>query len=160
MSSNEQQWISCTGDAVKGDTIRWTEAVFGGSYRRPTHLGDRTNVGVIATDSYGEAKQQHTFTVEIISSDGHDPLVVGKKIRRKGRNVYRRGTERLVWSDESERDRTADEKHARGDEARRRRLSNSTSVLEMMRIKGAGLENASIDEIRAKLYPAIYGKDS
>ena len=58
------------------------------------------------------------------------------------------------------RDHTMNDITTAADEARRRRLSNSTSVLEMMRIKGAGLENASIDEIRAKLYPAIYGKDS
>jgi hypothetical protein len=109
---------TCTGDVVIGDTIEFTEAVFGGSYRKPTFLGERTVRAHVTKDSYGAGKQQHTFSMEVIDSDGYDALPTGKKIRRKGRNVYRNGTMRKPWVDESERLAACDEKHTRGGHAR------------------------------------------
>lgn len=114
--------IDCTGDVVTGDEIEFTEAVFGGSYRKPKFLGERTIRAVVTADSYGEAKQQHTFSLEITGSDGHDALKPGAKTRRKGRNIYRNGTRRRPWADESKRNAVADEKHTRGDAARAMRL--------------------------------------
>lgn len=111
-------WQNCTGDAVAGDTIRFREAVFGGSFRKPQYLGDRTIIAEIIRDSYGAAKQQHTFTLRIIESSGFEPLAVGTVTRRKGRNVYRQGTERLAWENEDARYSAATEKHMRGDAAR------------------------------------------
>jgi len=111
-------WQPARGDVVAGDTIRFAESVFGGSYRRPRYRGSRTIEAEIARDSYGVDKQQHTFTLRVISSSGLDALEAGKIIRRKGRNVYRGQPERLLWSDESERDIVAAEKHRRGDTAR------------------------------------------
>jgi len=113
--------IPCTGDACRGDTILFTEAVFGGSYRKPKFLGERRVVARIVNDSYGALKQQHTFALEILDSDGFDPLAPGTRTTRKGRNVYRRGTRRQPWPDEAARALALAEKHDRGSEARRRR---------------------------------------
>jgi hypothetical protein len=110
--------IPATGDSVTGDIILFTEAVFGGSHRSPKFLGDRRVVARIIKDSYGSAKQQHTFSLEIIASDGYQPLTAGAKTTRKGRNVYRNGTARLPWEDETARKIALDEKHGRGDAAR------------------------------------------
>lgn len=113
--------IDCTGDVVVGDEIEFTEAVFGGSHRRPTFLGERTIRARVIKDSYGAEKQQHTFSLEVISSDGYKKLSVGAKTRRKGRNVYRNGTLRREWTDETVRRAAQDEKHFRGDAARAHR---------------------------------------
>ena len=113
-----EDWQSARGDVVTGDTIRFTESVWGGSYRKPRHLGSRTVEAEVLNDSYGVDKQQHTFTLRVISSTGLDALEAGKTIRRKGRNIYRGEPERLQWSDESERQLAAAEKHKRGDTAR------------------------------------------
>lgn len=111
-------YIDCTGDVVKGDIIKFTEGVFVGNYRNSVYTGDRTITAEVTNDSYGADKQQHTFSLLIIRSEGEDPLQPGQKTRRKGRNVYRNGTERAKWKDESQRREAADEKHGRGDAAR------------------------------------------
>lgn len=110
--------INCTGDVVTGDTIRWTEGVFYGSYRKPQYAGSRTITAVVERDCYGSEKQQHTFTLTILAASGVDALRRGAKILRKGRNIYRNGVWRRAWTDESEREKAKDEKHARGDYAR------------------------------------------
>ena len=110
--------INCTGDVVAGDNIKFTEGVFGGSYRKPKYRGDRTICATVLRESYGAAKQQHTFTLLVHQSDGYEPIEAGKTIKRKGRNIYRNGTKRQQWADESQRDSVADEKHTRGDAAR------------------------------------------
>ena len=56
LSGNHSQMlalIDCTGDICLGDTIQFTEAVFGGSYRKPRYLGDRTITAKVVNDSYG-----------------------------------------------------------------------------------------------------------
>jgi hypothetical protein len=110
--------IDCTGDVVSGDIISFTESVFGGSHRKPIYLGDRGIIAEVLRDSYGADKQQHTFTLRVISSEGVDPLAAGTETRRKGRNVYKNGTKRARWNDEAARKTAADEKHRRGDAAR------------------------------------------
>jgi hypothetical protein len=117
------KWINCTGDAVVGDTIRFVENVFEGSFYSPCFLGKREVIAEIVADSYGAKKQQHTFTLKIIKSAGCKPLEIASKIRRKGRNIYRNGTERLKWENESQRDAVAAEKHLRGDVVRARRFA-------------------------------------
>ena len=114
-------WAPALGDVVAGDIIRFAEGVFSGSYRRPcraTYHGSRAIHAEVIRDSYGAEKQQHTFTLRVIGSTGVEALEAGKIIRRKGRNVYRGQPDRLQWSDESERDIVAAEKHRRGDTAR------------------------------------------
>ena len=108
----------CTGDVCAGDTILFEEAVFGGSYRSPKFMGNRTIAAKVLRDSYGRAKQQHTFVMEVIWCEGYDPLRAGTHFRRRGRNVYRQGTKRLPWDDEGQRQGVLAEKHQRGDHAR------------------------------------------
>ena len=107
------EWIDCTGDV-----IRFTEGVFAGSHRRPRYVGDREIVAEVTADSYGDAKQQHTLSLLVIESKGHAPLEEGRRTTRKGRNVYRNGTERRPWDDEDARRVAIDAKHRRGDFAR------------------------------------------
>ena len=110
--------LDATGDVVAGDTIKFTEGVFGGAFRRPKYVGARTICARVLKESYGASTAQHTFTLSVISSTGFEPLQVGKQIRRKGRNVYRNGTLRELWKNEDDRDLVAEEKHTRGRIAR------------------------------------------
>lgn len=114
--------VNCTGDACRGDVILFTERVFGGGmYKNRKPLGTRRIAGLILKDSYGAEKQQHTFTIRVIASDGYAPLETGVSIMRKGRNVYRNGTRRKLWDDENARRRILENKHERGSIARRMR---------------------------------------
>ena len=108
----------CTGDVCQGDEILFTEAVFGAYSRRgAAFLGTRRIAAIVIKDSYGAAKQQHTFTLKVLGSDGYNPIRRGTVIRRKGRNVYKNGTMRRV-RDEAERAESLDDKHERGAQAR------------------------------------------
>lgn len=104
--------IDCTGDAVVGDEVRFERATFSGSFRNAKFAGFEQISGRIVKDSYGMDKQQHTFTIE---------LADGSTLRIKGRNLYANGTFRKQWADESMRGAVADEKHTRGEAARRAR---------------------------------------
>jgi hypothetical protein len=125
------RWVPCTGDACVGDTIRWTEAVWPaykprgrfGRRKTPLPLGERTIVAEIVRDSYGKQKQQHTFTLCVIAAEGYDALEAGKTIQRKGRTLYRNGTERQEWTDEAERANALADKHNRGNRAREQRAA-------------------------------------
>lgn len=122
----ETQGINCTGDACVGDVIRFAEGVFGGSRSRPRYLGERIICAEIIRDSYGKAKQQHTFTLKVLACEGVDAESVLRTaesrghILRKGRNVYRNGTERLP-RDAEQRQASLIDKHKRGDYAREAR---------------------------------------
>ena len=118
---SERDWVDASGDVVAGDVILFQESVFGGSHRNPIYKGSRTIQAKVLRESYGTEKQQHTFTMSVISSKGTDAVPAGAEIRRKGRNIYRNGTQRLVWLDEGERKRIALEKHSRGAVARKAR---------------------------------------
>ncbi len=118
--------IDCTGDVVTGDTIRFSEAVFGGSYRNPVFLGERTIEAEVIRDSYGSDRQQHTFTLRVLASTGVEPIAAGTAVRRKGRNVYRSGTARISWADETARHAATDERHNRGDAARDARAARKS----------------------------------
>ena len=113
--------IDSTGDVVVGDIIEFTEKVWGGSFKNPYELGKRIIIAKVIKDSYGKKKQQHTFTIEIIKSSGYNSLEEGIKTTRKGRNIYRFGTKRLLWKNENNREDVASEKHKRGQSARQKR---------------------------------------
>ena len=117
-SAPDTPWVEATGNVAAGDTIRFTEDVWGGSRRRPRHLGQRTIIARVLKDSYGAQRQQHTFTLQVIDSTGLESIAAGTVLRRKGRNVYRHGTERRLWQDEQARREALAEKHLRGDAAR------------------------------------------
>ena len=108
-SGDSDYSINCTGDCVVGDEVRFERATFTGSYRKPRFDGFEMVTAQIVNDSYGQHKQQHTFTLE--TEDG-------EKILIKGRNLYRNKVYRKPWENEEERKMKADEKHERGDEAR------------------------------------------
>lgn len=99
--------INCTGDCCVGDNIKFFNA---GKSSEPL-------CGEIISESYGQARQQHTFTVE----------VEGEKMMIKGRNLYKNGVLRKKWNDENKRSEILEEKHQRGSEARnarKQRLAN------------------------------------
>jgi hypothetical protein len=120
----EQFTIDCTGDVCTGDVILFSEGVFAGSYRKPRYVGDRWIAARVLKESYGSLKQQHTFTVEVLDSGGTEPLSPGTRTTRKGRNIYRAGTLRQPWADETERQRVLADKHQRGNAARLERRIN------------------------------------
>lgn len=109
---NDTYSIDCKGDAVVGDEVAFEQAIFEGSFRSPQFIGYELIKGKILKESYGQEKQQHTFTIELID---------GSRKRIKGRNLYRNGIWRKPWGDESLRFEACDEKHHRGDAARSRR---------------------------------------
>jgi hypothetical protein len=78
-----------TNSIVTGDIIIFKEGVFSGSYPKSTFEGYRFNKCKILKESYGSKRGQHTFTLEIIKSEGEDALCEKDKIRRKGRNIYK-----------------------------------------------------------------------
>lgn len=106
---------NCTGDACTGDHVRFTKTIWAGTYPNARRAGSEVITGLIVKDSYGADKQQHTFT--ILRDDN------GKKMRIKGRNLYRDGCHRRLWPDEVEgyspsRAAALGDKHARGNVAR------------------------------------------
>lgn len=103
-----------TGDAVLGDeviylTLHFSGGSFGRFRRAPKFTGYGVRAGRIIKDSYGRQRGQHTFTLE----DGR-----GEKWCVKGRNLYR---EVCLARPRAEEERAAalEEKHARGDAARK-----------------------------------------
>lgn len=90
--------INCTGDCCVGDTIRFFNAA----------KGSEPFYGNIISESYGEAKQQHTFIIETVTG----------RIFIKGRNLYKNGVLRRAWEDENERKAVLEKKHSRGSIAR------------------------------------------
>lgn len=109
---NRKYGINCTGDCVVGDKVIFWQAVFSGTYKKPTFSHYSQVEGTIIKDSYGADKFQHTFTIELEN---------GSKMLIKGRNLYRVATFRKVWKDENLRKSALDEKHQRGAEVRKAR---------------------------------------
>ncbi|XP_038709707.1 zinc finger CCCH domain-containing protein 62-like isoform X2 [Tripterygium wilfordii] len=113
----------CKGDACKGDVVMFEQMVyemFSIASRSATGppIGTRIVAGRIVKESYGAAKQQHTFTIEVLWSKGEKPLPPLHPLLIKGRNLYRLKTLRQKWKDESERQKAIAEKHLRGSVAR------------------------------------------
>lgn len=111
-AGDETYNIKCTGDACVGDEVRFERATFTGSFRNAKFAGFEMITAKIVKDSYGADKQQHTFTLELENGD---------RIRIKGRNLYANGTYRKPWKNEKERLVSLNEKHERGDRARKQR---------------------------------------
>ena len=99
-----------TGDACVGDQVLFARATFTGSFRKPKFDGYEVIHGVIIKDSYGAAKQQHTFTIQMSKTT----------MRIKGRNLYSVACFAKPRPKE-ERQAALDDKHKRGDEAREAR---------------------------------------
>ncbi|OAE21717.1 hypothetical protein AXG93_1275s1280 [Marchantia polymorpha subsp. ruderalis] len=112
--------INCTGDVCKGDVVKFKRKVYkAGKPRKGAEaIGEHLVVGRVVKESYGEKKQQHTFTVEVLWSAGYKPLPPMRQLLVKGRNLYKLRTYRQKWEDESLRKTSLDEKHERGAAAR------------------------------------------
>ncbi|KAK9038778.1 hypothetical protein V6N11_023632 [Hibiscus sabdariffa] len=113
-------FIDCTGDVCKGDVVLFTQKVYKkfDNMSRRRLLGKRTIAGRVVKESYGKAKQQHTFTVEVLWSEGTKKLPLLFPLLVKGRNLYKLRTYRQRWCDEAERRNVLAEKHKRGKAAR------------------------------------------
>ncbi|KAF5202935.1 Pentatricopeptide repeat-containing protein [Thalictrum thalictroides] len=113
--------INCTGDVCKGDVVLFTQRVFT-KFDKVTRsgnlVGKRTVAGRVVKESYGAAKQQHTFTVEVLWSKGVKKLPPLSPVLVKGRNLYKMKTFRQRWDNEAERLKVLAEKHKRGAAAR------------------------------------------
>ncbi|KAL4291866.1 hypothetical protein GQ457_14G007230 [Hibiscus cannabinus] len=115
--------LNCKGDACTGDVVMFEQNVYemfnlaSRSASGPP-CGTRIVAGRIVKESYGAAKQQHTFTIEVLWSKGEKPLSPLHPLLIKGRNLYRLKTLRQRWEDEGERQKVLMEKHSRGSLAR------------------------------------------
>ncbi|KAF8063899.1 hypothetical protein N665_1178s0012 [Sinapis alba] len=107
--------INCKGDVCKGDTVLFTQKVKGSG----KIMGRRTVAGQVVKESYGTAKQQHTFTIEVLWCEGMQKLPPLYPLLVKGRNLYRLMTMRQRWANENDRVKVLSEKHSRGAAARR-----------------------------------------
>ncbi|XP_020275484.1 zinc finger CCCH domain-containing protein 62-like isoform X2 [Asparagus officinalis] len=124
--------LNCKGDACTGDIVMFEQNVyemFSIASRSATGppCGTRVVIGRIVKESYGAAKQQHTFTIEVLWSTGEKPLPPLHPLLIKGRNLYRLKTMRQRWADEEERRKVLQEKHSRGFVAR---CSRETRIKE------------------------------
>ncbi|XP_026438470.1 zinc finger CCCH domain-containing protein 62-like [Papaver somniferum] len=117
---------NCKGDACCGDVVMFEQNVYemyniaSRSATGPP-CGTRTIAGRIVKESYGSAKQQHTFTIEVLWSKGVEPLPPLHPLLIKGRNLYKLKTMRQLWADEELRRKVLLEKHSRGSLARSNR---------------------------------------
>ncbi|KAK2979493.1 hypothetical protein RJ640_008377, partial [Escallonia rubra] len=118
--------LNCKGDACTGDTVMFEQNVYemfniaSRSASGPP-CGTRIVAGRIVKESYGAAKQQHTFTIEVLWSKGEKPLPPLHPLLIKGRNLYRLKTVRQRWENEGDRQKMLCEKHNRGAVARTNR---------------------------------------
>lgn len=111
--------ICCTGDVVVGDKIWFPLAIFNGQYPYGEFSHYEQIEAIVAKDSYGIMKQQHTFTLAVLDQTAY--------MKIKGRRLYRNGVWRKPWANEGLRRTAQEEKHARGAKARKerqRRLAN------------------------------------
>uniref|UniRef100_J3MN16 DUF7699 domain-containing protein n=2 Tax=Oryza brachyantha TaxID=4533 RepID=J3MN16_ORYBR len=112
--------INCKGDVCRGDAVLFKQKVYEKSGKRHSKcIGKRVVAGRVIKESYGKEKQQHTFTVQVFWSKGVGKLPPLCLLLVKGRNLYRMMTFRQLWGNEVDRLKTLDEKHSRGDAARR-----------------------------------------
>ncbi|EMS58491.1 hypothetical protein TRIUR3_22403 [Triticum urartu] len=113
------------GDVCRGDTVLFKQKVHEKSGKRHSKcMGKRIVAGKVVKESYGKDKQQHTFTIQVFWSKGVGKLPPLYLLLVKGRNLYRMMTFRQAWANEANRLKALEEKHNRGDAARRVRASN------------------------------------
>ncbi|KAB1218326.1 Peroxisomal (S)-2-hydroxy-acid oxidase GLO4 [Morella rubra] len=142
-------WDACTGDVVMFEQNVYEMFNIASRSAGGPPSGTRTVVGRIVKESYGAAKQQHTFTIEVLWSKGNKPLPPLHPLLIKGRNLYGFKTLRQTWEDERERQKVMMEKHSRGSTARISRKEsnrnqsqfNSTSTAKsVVQLPQAGLQ--------------------
>ncbi|XP_009611548.1 zinc finger CCCH domain-containing protein 62-like isoform X2 [Nicotiana tomentosiformis] len=145
--------INCTGDVCKGDVVLFTQKVyknFDKMTRGGELLGKRTIAGRIVKESYGATKQQHTFTVEVLWSQGVKKLSALFPLLVKGRNLYKLKTFRQRWKNEKERLEVLAEKHKRGEAARFIRATRKSKSIKPTKVssKNKGNKRQKLDHHR------------
>ncbi|KAH9713771.1 hypothetical protein KPL71_020458 [Citrus sinensis] len=85
--------LDCKGDACTGDVVMFKQNVYkmfniAACSASGPPCGKRIVAGRIVKESYGAAKQQHTFTIEVLWSKGEKPLPPLHPLLIKGRNLY------------------------------------------------------------------------
>ena len=130
-------------DLIVGAKIKFTESVFGGSWKSPYFLGSRTITGTILKESYGAKRGQHTFTILVHSAEGYDAdeVIERGKIRRKGRNVYD-DCELLELPDNFEE--LADEKHERAKAAKEAKYARWIDEGKFDKVPASYLEGVAL----------------
>lgn len=106
---------------IQGQKIQWTEPVFTGQFPKSKFVGTRTNIGIITNDSYGRKRGQHSFTIEIIASDGVDPYSPKTICRRLGRNLYKTSA---ILEEPADKENIEKDKFNRAQAARYRKYLN------------------------------------
>ncbi|KAI7728159.1 hypothetical protein M8C21_013175 [Ambrosia artemisiifolia] len=158
--------MNCKGDACTGDVVMFEQNVyemFSIASRSATGppCGQRTVAGRIVKESYGAAKQQHTFTIEVLWSKGTKPLPPLHPLLIKGRNLYRLKTMRQRWEDESERHKILSEKHARGNVARTNRETrlHEKEINKTLRASKGNIKNEK-QEVKRPTIPIVSSRTS
>ncbi|RZC89953.1 hypothetical protein C5167_029018 [Papaver somniferum] len=156
---------NCKGDACCGDVVMFEQNVYemyniaSRSATGPP-CGTRTIAGRIVKESYGSAKQQHTFTIEVLWSKGVEPLPPLHPLLIKGRNLYKLKTMRQLWADEELRRKVLLEKHSRGSLARSNRETRIQQKELRKKITGQSLssvlrndERNTVQETKRRMSP-------
>ena len=89
--------IDCISDVCKGDVVLFRQKVyekFDKVTRRGRVLGSRTVAKRVVKESNGAAKQQHTFTVEVLWSSRVRKVPSLFPLLVKGSNLYKQNTYR------------------------------------------------------------------
>ncbi|KAK9228903.1 hypothetical protein WN944_021860 [Citrus x changshan-huyou] len=79
---------TCTGDVVMIEQNVYKMFNIAACSASGPPYGKRIVAGRIVKESYGAAKQQHTFTIEVLWSKGEKPLPPLHPLLIKGRNLY------------------------------------------------------------------------
>ena len=95
--------IECTGTVIPDDRIRFTEAVFAGPWPNTKISGTRTLEAAVLASNRNKTGGEITFTLRVLFATGYQAPQRGDMLRRKSRNVYRNGTWRAPWNNESVR---------------------------------------------------------
>ncbi|EXC01341.1 Zinc finger CCCH domain-containing protein 62 [Morus notabilis] len=142
--------LNCKGDACTGDVVLFEQNVYdmfniASRSANGGPCGTRIVAGRIVKESYGAAKQQHTFTVEVLWSKGEKPLPPLHPLLIKGRNLYRLKTLRQRWVDEGDRQKILTEKHLRGSLARSGREERIQEKEKRKLLKASRISRKEVD---------------
>ncbi|KAL2348412.1 hypothetical protein Fmac_002412 [Flemingia macrophylla] len=155
--------VNCTGDVCMGDVVLFRQKVYQKFDKVTRHgklLGNRTVAGRVVKESYGAAKQQHTFTVEVLWSSGVRKLPLLFPLLVKGRNLYKQKTYRQRWKNEADRIEVLREKHKRGAEARSRRALKQKTKSYSNEFQGSKRKHEMPNKKRSKIErPSVVDKD-
>ena len=109
--------IDYTSDVCKGDVDLFKQKVYEKFAEVTQHekvLQSRIVTARVMKESYGVAKQQHTFTVEVLWNSGVRKLPPLFPLLVKARNLYKQKTYRHRWKNKANKVKVLFEKHRRG----------------------------------------------